>query len=66
MNGATGGASLTCHLCGADLGVRVARGRKSGKPVVMFWCPVDGRHIRAFVADQGYVRQILERAETAP
>ena len=63
MNRATDGASLTCHLCGSDLGVRVARGRKSGKPFVMFWCPVDGRHIRAFVADKGYVTKVLDRLE---
>ena len=55
--------ALACHICGANLSVRLAEGRKSGKPFIMLHCPVDGRHIRAFVADREYVRNVLDRLE---
>ena len=56
---------LACHICGATLSVRLAKGRKSGKPFIMLHCPVDGRHIRACVADQEYVRKVLDRLEAS-
>ncbi len=55
--------ALHCHLCHESLSVRLARGRKSGKPFVMLVCPGDGRHIRAFVADADYVSNLIERLE---
>ncbi len=55
--------ALRCHLCHESLSVRLARGRKSGKPVVRLVCPNDGRHIRAFVADATYVSGVIERLE---
>ena len=63
MTQSAGPAVLACHLCGANLSVRLAEGRKSGKLFIMLHCPVDGRHIRAFVADREYVRKILDRLE---
>jgi len=54
---------LPCHICQATLQVRLARGRKSGKPFVMLVCPADGRHIRAFVADRAYVENLIGQAE---
>ena len=54
---------LKCHICLKPLSVRLARGRKSGKPFVMLVCPSDGRHMRAFVADADYVGRIIERLE---
>ena len=52
-----------CPVCGVPLTVRLARGRKSGKPFVMLLCSLDGRHFRAFINDQQYVAQVLERVE---
>ena len=63
MTQSGGPAVLACHICGANLSVRLAEGRKSGKRFIMLHCPVDGRHIRAFVADKGYVTKVLDRLE---
>ena len=54
---------LQCPVCASELEVRLARGRKSGKTFLMAVCPKDGRHIRAFINDQEYVRKVLDRAE---
>ena len=54
---------LRCPICGDALSVRLARGRKSGKPFVMLLCSADGRHIRAFINDQTYVEEVLFRLE---
>lgn len=63
MSTANGSRGLRCHICGIALSVRLARGRKSGKPFVMLVCPSDGRHMRAFVADADYVSNVIERLE---
>ena len=52
-----------CPVCSAPLSVRLARGRKSGKPFVMLLCAQDGRHFRAFINDQQYVSNVIERVE---
>lgn len=52
-----------CPVCGEALLLRLARGRKSGKAFVMLRCSQDGRHYRAFINDENYVRQVLERLE---
>ena len=57
------GQSIPCIVCKGPLTVRLAHGRKSAKPFVMLVCPADGRHFRAFVSDQRYVSQVLERVE---
>ena len=59
-------AGLNCHICHTQLRVGLARGRKSGKPSVMLACPVDGRHMRAFVADPGFVQRFVEQLEQRP
>ena len=48
-------------VCHGPLSVRLARGRKSGKPSVMLICSKDGRHLRGFIADQRYVARVLDR-----
>ena len=63
MTDDNGQPRLPCHICQATLQVRLARGRKSGKPFVMLVCPADGRHIRAFVADRAYVENLIGQAE---
>ena len=40
--------SIPCLICGDSLTVRLARGRKSGKPFIMLICGRDGRHFRYF------------------
>ncbi len=61
--GTNASRGLPCHICRSPLSVRLASGRKSGKPFVMLVCPSDGRHMRAFVADADYVANVIERLE---
>ena len=63
MTTSSGPHAPRCHLCQVSLSVRLARGRKSGKPFVMLVCPSDGRHMRTFVADATYVSGVIERLE---
>ena len=55
--------SIPCLICGDPLTVRLARGRKSGKPFIMLICGSDGRHFRGFITDQSYVGELLTRLE---
>ena len=52
-----------CIICSTHLSLKLAKGRKSGKPFVMLACSQDGRHFRAFISHRPYVQQILERLE---
>jgi len=52
-----------CPICSNTLSLRVATGRKSGKPFIMLMCSVDGRHFRGFICDRNYVRQVMEQVE---
>ncbi|MBI2859187.1 MAG: hypothetical protein HYX90_08925 [Chloroflexi bacterium] len=52
-----------CPVCGQPLTVRLAHGRKSGKPFVMLICAVDGRHFRGFITDREYVEKVLVNLE---
>ena len=63
MTQQTDKTTVSCHICQAALKVKLARGRKSGKPFVMLACPEDGRHIRAFVADRAYVENLIGLVE---
>ena len=63
MTQETDKTTVSCHICQASLKVKLARGRKSGKPFVMLACPEDGRHIRAFVADRAYVENLIGLVE---
>ena len=54
---------VPCLICGEPLAVQLARGRKSNKLFIMMRCTKDGRHFRAFINDQAYVRQVLDRLE---
>ena len=51
-----------CPVCHILLSVRLAQGRKSGKPFVMLVCPADGHHFRAFITHRPYVREVLDKA----
>ncbi len=50
-----------CLVCGEALDLRRTQGRSSRKPSLMFVCPVDGRHFRAFVTYRPYVEAVLAR-----
>ena len=52
-----------CLVCRKPLSLRLAKGRKSGKPSIMLICPADGRHFRAFISDRVYVGQVLALLE---
>ena len=54
---------ITCPVCKESISLRIAKGRKSGKPSVMFICPKDGRHLRAFITDKTYVQTVLDQLE---
>jgi hypothetical protein len=56
--------SLPYPVYGTGLIIRLAHGRKSGKPSVMFICPKDGRHIRAFISDKKFVGEVLVKLQT--
>ena len=55
--------AVLCLICKQPMAVRLARGRKSGKPSVMLICPIDGRHFRAFINDRDYVSRVVDRLE---
>jgi hypothetical protein len=56
-------SSVPCLICSTPLTLRLARGRKSGKPFLMLICPVDGRHFRGFITHRDYVAGMLARLE---
>jgi len=58
--------ALKCPVCGTDMEVRLARGRRSGKAFIMALCTENPRHLRAFINDKAYVAQVLERLEAKP
>lgn len=53
-----------CPICGINLSITLARGRKSGKPFLMLICPQDGRHFRGFISHRPYVEQVLKNLES--
>jgi hypothetical protein len=53
-----------CPICKETLLMKLAEGRKSGKPFVMIICPVDGRHFRGFINDRSFVNQVLDGLAT--
>lgn len=55
-----------CLVCGEPLAVRQAHGRRSKKAFITLVCPRDGRHFRAFINDQSYVAQVMERLKAKP
>jgi hypothetical protein len=56
--------SVPCPVCSTGLIIRLAHGRKSGKPFVMLICPKDGRHIRAFINDKKFVGAVLAKLQS--
>ena len=56
-------SAVPCLICGTPLTLRLAQGRKSGKPFLMLICPIDGRHFRGFITHRDYVAGVLARLE---
>ena len=54
---------IPCLVCEGPLELRPTKGRKSGKAGLMLICPRDGRHLRGFITDRGYVDRILALSE---
>ena len=52
-----------CLVCGESLVIRPALGRRSRKQFIMLQCPQDGRHFRAFISHEPYVRQVMRQME---
>ncbi len=52
--------SLPCPICGTDLQVKPCRPSKRGKNSLHVRCPVDGRHLRGFIAHQPLVDDLLQ------
>jgi hypothetical protein len=56
-------AQVECPVCHGPLSLRIAKGRKSGKPFINVVCLQDGRHFRAFIGEQAYVKQVIDRLQ---
>ncbi len=54
---------IPCLVCGQQLTIRLAKGRKNQKTFVMLLCGADGRHFRGFINDREYVDKVLARLE---
>ncbi len=54
---------IPCLVCGEQLTIRLAKGRKSQKTFLMLLCSQDGRHFRGFINDREYVDKVLSRLE---
>ena len=54
---------IPCPVCKGPMELRPTKGRKSGKPGLMWICPKDGRHFRGFIEDREYVDRVLDLLE---
>ena len=54
---------IICPICRSPLDLRLARGRKSGKPFIMLICGRDGRHFRGFISHRPFVEEVLAHLE---
>jgi hypothetical protein len=52
-----------CPICGENLTLSLAKGRKSGKAFLMLRCMIDGRHFRGFITHRPFVEDILNKLE---
>jgi len=48
---------MYCPVCGAEIEMNLCHGRK-GKKAIMLYCPVNGRHFRAFVNEPQIVTDV--------
>ena len=52
-----------CPVCQGIIEVKLAIGRKSGKPSLSLVCPADARHYRGFINDRAYVQNVLSHRD---
>ncbi len=52
-----------CPICGENLSLSIAQGRKSGKSFIMLRCLIDGRHFRGFITHRPFVEDTLGKLE---
>ena len=52
--------NIPCPVCTNPLSIKLAKGRKSNKPFIMFKCDINGRHFRGFITDQSFVKRVLD------
>lgn len=56
-------ADLNCPVCGGSLAFKLAHSKRTAKVFVMMMCPVNGKHLRAFISDKGFVDSALAKLE---
>jgi uncharacterized protein YbaR (Trm112 family) len=54
---------LRCPVCAGPLELKLAHGKRTGKVFVMLICPVNGKHLRAFISDKDFVGSVLAKLE---
>ena len=54
---------IPCLVCGQQLRIRLAKGRKSQKTFLLLLSSQDRRHFRGFINDREYVYKVLARLE---
>lgn len=55
--------SLNCPVCGGVVALKLAHGKRTAKVFVMMMCPVNGKHLRAFISDKEFVDSVLANLE---
>ncbi len=55
--------TVPCPVCDQPISIRLAHGRKSGKPFIELRCSQDGRHFRGFIADKPYINKVFNHLE---
>ena len=54
---------IQCPVCGDQLSLQIASGRKSGKTFLMLKCLRDGRHFRGFITHRPFVESLIQKLE---
>jgi hypothetical protein len=55
--------SIPCPICGAALTLSLCRPSRAGKNSLHVPCPVEGRHLRGFIAHQPLVDEVLDQLQ---
>ena len=55
----TGDVRARCPLCSTALRMSIATSKRNKVSIALI-CPINGRHFRGFIADQNYVRRVLD------
>jgi hypothetical protein len=55
--------ALNCPVCGGSLAFKLAHSKRTAKVFVMMMCPINGKHLRAFISDKDFVASVLATLE---